>query len=149
MGIKIDKLIFFLLYICLSPFPQLLYQKNAIFISNNHKIYQGCDNIKKLPKIYQNDISKNIRNNEVAYYSKSENKFNQVFDDTMSYGDVKRFLDQIFNGERHAFNIPVIIKTNTRVYNTSLITMNDTYILTYDQDKINIQDIVSIKRKNP
>ncbi len=67
----------------------------------------------------------------------------------MSYGDVKRFLDQIFNGERHAFNIPVIIKTNTRVYNTSLITMNDTYILTYDQDKINIQDIVSIKRKNP
>ena len=72
-----------------------------------------------------------------------------MFDDTMSYGDVKRFLDQIFNGERHDFNITVIIKTNTRVYNTSLITMNDTYILTYDQDKINIQDIVSIKRKNP
>ena len=98
--------------------------------------------IKKLPKIYQNTIDKKIKNNETVYYSK--NRYSEK-EETMDLDSINIFLDNIFNGIGYAFNISVIIKTNTKVYKTSLITRTNNYLLTLDNDKIKISDIISIK----
>ncbi len=63
--------------------------------------------------------------------------------------EVNNVIDNIFNTTGYAFNIKVIIETKDKLYNTSLIAKRNGYILTLDNDRINIDDIISIKRKNP
>ena len=103
--------------------------------------------IKKLPKIYQPDIDKPIKNNRESYYSLSSK--NEDRSNTMSSSDILLILDGIFSGEKHAYNIPVIIKTSTKVYDTFLIARTGGYLLSRDHDKIKVEDIISIQRKNP
>lgn len=105
--------------------------------------------IKKLPKIYQNDINKPIKNNKETFYSYSSNKNERISTDTMMPSDIELILDGIFNGIRQPYNVPVIIKTSTKVYDTFLVLRTPAYLLTLDQDRIRIEDIISIKRKNP
>ena len=102
--------------------------------------------MKKLPKIYQNNIDKKINNNKEIYYLRNKNNSSS---EVMSSNDIDEFLNHIFNGIGYAFNIPVIIKTNNKVYDTSLIARTGGYVLTLDDDKIKLDDIISIKRKNP
>ena len=101
--------------------------------------------IKKLPKIYQNDIDKKFSNNEEIFYSFSDSSRNVK----MNYEDISIIINGIFNGEHQVYNIPVIIKTSSKVYDTYVIARTNNYLLTIDRDKININDIISIKRKNP
>lgn len=103
--------------------------------------------IKKLPKIYQNDINKPIRNNKEAFYSYSNSNHDRT--STMNVEDIELFLDGIFHGVKQVYNVPVIIKTSTKVYDTFLVLRTPTYLLTIDQDRIKIEDIISIQRKNP
>ena len=107
--------------------------------------------IKKLPKIYQNTIDKPIYNNKKTYYIKnnSSKTDNVLEQDTMNIEQTNSIIDEIFNGEGYPFNIPVVIKTNTKIYETSLVTRTNGYFLTLDYDKIRLEDIVSIQRKNP
>lgn len=98
--------------------------------------------IKKLPKIYQNNIDKKINNNKEIYYSKFSNKDERT-------SDIGLLLDGIFNTDKNVYNIPVIINTSNKSYDTYLVARTSSYILTIDQEKIYIKDIVSIKRKNP
>lgn len=100
-------------------------------------------NIKKLPKIYQNEIDKEIRNN------KNLCKVEEVDSRKMNNIEVNEFIDNLFNTTGYAFNIPVIIKTNNNIYDTSVIIKKNGYLLTIDRDKINIDNIISIKKKNP
>lgn len=107
--------------------------------------------IKKLPKIYQNTIDKPIYNNKKTYYIKndSEKTNSALKQDSMSIEQINSIIDEIFNGVGYPFNIPVMIKTNTKDYETSLITRTNGYLLTLDHDKIKLEDIISIQRKNP
>lgn len=100
--------------------------------------------IKKLPKIYQNHIDKKINNNREMFCSFSLKEKNNINNE-----DIELLLDGLFNGKRNVYNIPVIIKTIKKTYDTFLVARNSSYILTIDQEKIPINDIVSIKRKNP
>jgi len=107
--------------------------------------------IKKLPKIYQNDINKKINNNKTTYHVKNSNieeNSNRSLKE-MTNIEVNQIIDNIFNTTGYAFNTKVIIKTDNKIYNTSLIAKRNGYILTIDRDKIKIDDIISIKRKNP
>ncbi len=67
----------------------------------------------------------------------------------MTNFDINNVIDNIFNTTGYAFNIKVIIETKDKIYDTSLIAKRNGYILTLDNDRINIDDIISIKRKNP
>lgn len=104
--------------------------------------------IKKLPKIYQNTINKKINNNKTTCYLKNNSNNDRNYT-TMDNISVNSFIDDIFNTTGYVFNIPIIIKTNNNIYNTSLIAKRNGYILTLDNNKIKIDDIVSIQRKNP
>ncbi len=105
--------------------------------------------IKKLPKIYQNTIDKNINNNKKTYYIRNKTSEESLVSETMTQDQIDSVLDDIFNDIGYSFNIPVIIKTNTKTYETSLITRTNGYLLTFDNHKIRIDEIVYIQRKNP
>ena len=105
--------------------------------------------IKKLPKIYQNTIDKNINNNNKTYYIRNKTSEESLVSETMTQDQIDSVLDDIFNDIGYSFNIPVIIKTNTKTYETSLITRTNGYLLTFDNHKIRIDEIVYIQRKNP
>ena len=100
-----------------------------------------------MPKIYQNTIDKKIKNNITAYYSNSSSKTVQEKSDIMSQTEISSFINQLFNEDKHVFNIPVIIKTINHTYDTSLVTRNNSYILTFNQDRIYIDEIISIHKK--
>ncbi len=98
--------------------------------------------IKKLPKVYQNDINKKINNNKEIYYSSA--KKNKIEKE-----DIELIIDGLFNKEHNVYNIPVVINTSNKVYDTYLVARTSNYLLTIDQDRIDYNDIISIKRKNP
>ncbi|MDD5887870.1 MAG: hypothetical protein PUC82_00015 [bacterium] len=101
--------------------------------------------MKKLPKVFQNEISKNINNNKKVCYLKEENK--NVSDPITSNQTITDTLDEIFSGLGYSYNIPVIIKTKTKTYDTSLITKSRINIITIDNEVIPISDIISINIK--
>ena len=93
--------------------------------------------MKKLSPIYKNIIPKKIgQNKEIERISRKGISYNKY--------DV---LKEIFNGSGFAFNKDVLITTKDRIYDTSLISKNNNYVLTIDNDKINIGDIIDIMIK--
>ena len=90
--------------------------------------------MKKLPKIYQNNISKIFNNNKRMCYVNKENR--GVY--------IRNILNEIFNGGGYSYDKDVIIKTNNKIYETSIVTRNKSTIVTLDNDVININEIVDI-----
>ena len=92
--------------------------------------------MKKLPSIYKNEINKKIKNNrEVTYIKEQKQNINEI-------------IDSIFNGVGYSYNIPLIITTKDKVYETSLISRNNTKINTLDNQSIPISEIIKIERKS-
>lgn len=102
--------------------------------------------MKKLPKIYQNEITKKINNNEEVFYSSRENK---VIVDDYQEESIDEILRSVFNGIGYSFNIPLIIETTTKTYETSLIGRTKNYLITFDNDTIPLGSIKKIQKKNP
>lgn len=92
--------------------------------------------MKKLPSIYKNEINKKIKNNREVTYIKEEKQ------------NINEIIDSIFNGVGYSYNIPLIITTKDKVYETSLISRNNTKINTLDNQSIPISEIITIERKS-
>lgn len=94
----------------------------------------------KLPKIFHNDLKNNISNNkEYVYVS------NNILDN--SNFDVDRFITSLSKENGFIFNKPVIIKTKNNTFDTAIIRKNNNLIYTITDDVIDINDIVTIDRK--
>ncbi len=95
--------------------------------------------MKKLPKIYHEQINKKIKNNkEIAYVSKediTEEKKEESIDEV---------LNKVFNGIGYSFNIPLRIETYNKVYETSLIAKSNNYLITFDNDTIPLSEVKKI-----
>lgn len=96
--------------------------------------------MKKLPKIYQTDILKEIDNNKKSCYVSTEPLENNI--DTQEIT-----LDEIFSGLGYSYNIPIIITTSKEKYQTSLIAKTKKNVITIDNEIIPISEIISIQRK--
>ncbi len=98
--------------------------------------------MKKLPKIYKQDIKKRINNNHTVYYSNTKEQKSEIL--TI---DVDEFLEGLFKEAGYIFNKALIIKTRDKTYDTAIVKKSDQYLYTLSDDKIKINDIVSIERK--
>lgn len=92
--------------------------------------------MKKLPSIYKNEINKKIKNNREVTYIKEEKQ------------NINEIIDSIFNGVGYSYNIPLIITTKDKIYETSLISRNKKNINTLDNHSIPISEIITIERKS-
>lgn len=98
--------------------------------------------MKKLPKIYHEDINKAITNNKEVYYSKYEESKSVEEKESESVDEV---LKKVFNGIGYSFNIPLKIITNNKTYETSLIGKTGNYLITFDDDTIPLSEVKEIK----
>lgn len=97
--------------------------------------------MKKLPKIYQNSIKQKLKNNK-------EMCIVEEVDDLNLYKEnVEEVLSHVFAGLGNTYNTRVIIKTNEKIYDTSLISKNKYELITIDNEIIKIRDIKKITIK--
>lgn len=101
--------------------------------------------MKKLPKIYKNDISHEIKNNKDMVYVKSNEEEFIKENNEMS---IDEKITTIFNSNRHIFNIPIEIVTKDKKYSTYIAGKMRDCIITLDNDVIKIDDIIDIREKN-
>ena len=97
--------------------------------------------MKKLPKIYQTEILKKITNNKKKCYVKV------LKDNVEEHSTSDITLDEIFSGLGYSYNIPIIITTKSKIYNTSLIAKTNRNLITIDNELIPISEVISIKKK--
>ena len=95
--------------------------------------------MKKLPKIYHEQINKTIKNNkEIAYVTEKEKEVK------VPEESIDEVLNKVFNGIGYSFNIPLRIETYNKVYETSLIAKSNNYLITFDNDTIPLSEVKKI-----
>lgn len=97
--------------------------------------------MKKLSKIYHNE-NIHYKNNNTEYC---------IFKNTPSIPEdhsIKEKINNIFRRLEPSYNIPVIIKTKDKLYDTFLISRTRDNIITKDNEIIPIRNILLLKEKN-
>lgn len=108
---------------------------------------------KKLPRIFRNDIDKEINNNRKVYYVKSEENdfaFSTRKEKAKSANqttDIQEKLNAIFKPGRHSFNVGVEIVTLSKTYDTKIAGKVRDCLITLDNDVIPLKDILDIRVK--
>lgn len=100
--------------------------------------------MKKLPKIYKNNINKQINNNKNYCYINKDNINESVEIKTPS--NIEETLSSIFKSTGYPYNTKVYIKTNNKEYYTYLVSRTNKTITTLDNDLIKINEIVELKK---
>ena len=102
---------------------------------------------KILPKVFQNKIDKKLNNNTDIYYSinkdnaieKKENS--KIINNT----NINKKINDIFASSNYIYKAKVEIKMLDNVINTKIVGRNKNYLITFDNQKIPIKDIIDIK----
>ncbi len=98
-----------------------------------------------LPNIFKPNINKTINNNKEVYYSFLNNtKKNSDLSYNESPLDT---LDRLETSGSYIFNKKVTIITKNKTYNTKIAGKLKNYLITLDNDKILLSDIISIKEQ--
>ncbi len=102
--------------------------------------------MKKLPKIYKNNINKQINNNKNYCYINKDNVKENKRADIKTSSTVEETLSSIFKSTGYPYNIKVYIKTNNKEYYTYLVSRTNKTITTLDNDLIKINEIIELKK---
>ena len=98
--------------------------------------------MKELPRVFRNSINKEINNNKTYSYEKSDDRIIET--DNI---DIKMKIKEIFNSPNYVYKALVEVKTKKGTVTKQVIGHNKEYLLTLDDDKILIDDIVDIRLK--
>lgn len=106
---------------------------------------------KGLPSVFANRRVGIINNNEETYYSKESEKNNIksndiIMDDNFRKILINKKINDLFNSSSFVYKVNVIITTKEGDKNVALIAKGKDSLLTITNEKINIDDILDIKR---
>ena len=93
---------------------------------------------KKLPEIFHNKIDKKLNNNEEIKEEKKINKINYK-------KSIRQKINEIFASPSYVYKASVIIKTKDNTINKRIIGRNSKYLITMDNEKIDIDNIIDIE----
>ena len=99
------------------------------------------------PKVFANIINKSIKNNRDVYYYRGVNEIEMI--DESKNVNIRKVLDDIFDSDSFVYKsiVEITLKDRTKL-REEIIAMKDTYLLTLSNKRININDIVNIKKAN-
>ena len=104
---------------------------------------------KKLPEVFHNSIDKKLTNNEDIFYSVKENKDiikdNKVNKNLNVNKSIRTKINEIFASSSYVYKASVIIKTKDNTINKRIIGRNSKYLITMDNEKIDIDSIIDIE----
>jgi len=95
---------------------------------------------KKLPSVFQNKDVRNS-NNDKVYYSSLDSKKDRP---SLIGKNVREKIRSIFNSNNYIYKADVEIVLDDKTINKRIIGMQNDYLLTMDNEKINIKDIIDI-----
>lgn len=97
-----------------------------------------------IPKVFINNISKEIKNNANSYHFRNGTDEDRGEDKVI---DVRSAINELFNKEDFVYKMDVVItlKDNS-VLNEQIILLHDDYLITMNEKRININDIKHIKK---
>lgn len=98
--------------------------------------------MKDLPHVFKNSIDKKINNNETYSYGKNEDRKPEI-----KSVDVYKKIRDIVNSPGYVYKASVTIKMRDGTINKQIIGFNKNYLITYDDMKIPITDIIDIDLK--
>ena len=100
------------------------------------------------PKVFANTINKTIKNNKEFYYYRGINDEVEIIDESKVV-NIKKVLDDIFDSDSFVYKsvVEITLKDGTKLIE-EIIAMKDSYLLTLSNRRININDIINIKKAN-
>ena len=106
----------------------------------------------KLPKVFANNITKEINNNEKIYTSieqkqKQEQKIPKQQPKTQQKNIIQK-INKILNTKEYTYKIPVKIITKEKEIITKIIGKTEKNIITIENKLIKIEDIINIEKYN-
>lgn len=93
----------------------------------------------KLPKVFANPINKKINNYQDLYYSDRNIK-------KINPKDINKKVNEIFGSLNHVYKSRVRITLNNKTIEETIIGKTNIYLLTIDNKKIKITDILDIEK---
>ena len=102
------------------------------------------------PKVFANTINKTIKNNKEVYHYKGINDNDEIeIIDESDIRSIKSVLNDIFDSDSFVYKsvVEITLKDKTKI-KEEIIAMKDTYLLTLSNKRININDIINIKKAN-
>lgn len=101
----------------------------------------------KLPKVFANNIEKEINNNEKIYssYSEQNKKKKEITENQFTKKNINQKINEIMNSKNYIYKTPVKIKTKNDEITTKIIGKNRQNIITIDNKLIRIDEIIDIE----
>ena len=96
----------------------------------------------KKPSVFVNKIDHKLNNNKEIFAT-----FKGEREEIVDNIDVRKKLKDIFNSPKYVYKADVVIKTNKENIEKTIVGMNKDEILTIDNEKIKIEDILDINLK--
>lgn len=103
---------------------------------------------KKLPEIFHNNIDKKLTNNKDVFYSVKDNdKIDSIDNKTVinNKKSIRQKINEIFASSSYVYKANVVIKTKDNTINKRIIGRNSKFLITMDNDKIDIDSIIDIE----
>lgn len=100
------------------------------------------------PKVFANTINKTIKNNKEVYHYRGISDDIEIIDDSIDV-NVRSVLNDIFDSDSFVYKsiVEITLKDKTKI-KEEIIAMKDSYLLTLSNKRINIDDIINIKKAN-
>ncbi len=106
---------------------------------------------KKLPKVFQNKIDKDVSNNNKFYYSVNKTIESDVKENLnkkeIKPKNINKKINEIFASPTYVYKANVEITTKDSTITTKVIGRNKSYLITMDNKTIPIDNIIDIKLK--
>lgn len=106
---------------------------------------------KKLPKVFQNKIDKDVSNNNKFYYSANKTNESDVKENLnrkeIKPKNINKKINEIFASPTYVYKANVEITTKDSTITTKVIGRNKSYLITMDNKTIPIDNIIDIKLK--
>lgn len=96
-----------------------------------------------LPNVFQNNNINYEDNSQDLFYSKNNIERKKI----TSKIDINTQIKNIFSSTSYVYKINVIITTNKDTFETTIIGKSNNYLITMNNELINIKDIIDIKEK--
>ena len=99
---------------------------------------------KKLPNVFVNKIEKKLDNNEHVYYSDHEEQKKDVVDEFIEIKNIRDKIVEMYKDVPFLYKKKVEIILKDKKIETKVISYNQNYLITMDDQRIMIDDIIDI-----
>lgn len=101
---------------------------------------------KKIPKVFANKIDRKIENNDTYSYTRNNENFIEA-NDKQDNLDINSKINNIFKSSGYIYKADVSIRLKDNTIEKRIIGKKNGYLITMDNELININDILDIKLK--